>query len=451
MLNFSYKTKKIISALLIGIIFLNFFYFTNPQKAKAACNTNNTQFNIELKNVGDDNIIKDSQDVKPQIVNITEKSRDQNNVLLQIEYKNPFAAPQGYFVADFYQKVAWGAFGSKHIYYTYKIQEMYLLIDDTTKTNIGFRPTTGGNPLVFNKSIPLDGKTHNFKLVVKYTNTDRCADTIGDIWDQGLVKLNNFTATSNVKSFSAGNSQCDKYKNEIESQMCSTVKCFREVAQEDKYWVKNKPTDTGAFLHSISAGTWDPANQDLNDEGKAKLQDCKNELKKLNNLSNQILNDPDCKNTVIHQDPDCTFGKVNSQDTPVNSDDKPDLKDLMEKLKKVEQKVDEMPTENTYGDKNDPCKKNCDSMGFTQIPESFICRSLCWISSVFMNFLNITSELLFSAISTETGKPTKPTIAPYLEGSNSSTSTSASPSPNSTSTDIYPTIEPTITGTLSDI
>lgn len=72
------------------------------------------------------------------------------------------------------------------------------------------------------------------------------------------------------------------------------------------------------------------------------------------------------------------------------------------------------PTGPTAG--SDQCHTQCQSNPNTKdIPYSYVCEALCWVSTAFMNLFKMAFELFQSAITTETENPEKPNIAPYLE------------------------------------
>lgn len=89
--------------------------------------------------------------------------------------------------------------------------------------------------------------------------------------------------------------------------------------------------------------------------------------------------------------------------------------------------------------------------------EQYVCKAICWVNQMIMGAIGWAFELMRGALSTETQTPYSPNPNKYLQvegdgsgGTNTKGNTNTS-SPTNTSTFTPPTIEPTITGTLSDI
>ncbi len=110
----------------------------------------------------------------------------------------------------------------------------------------------------------------------------------------------------------------------------------------------------------------------------------------------------------------------------------------------------ETPTANSSKCVIDNCRKSPNS----DIPYKYVCEAICWVNEGIMSIINWAFEYMRGAISTETKTPITPQPDKYLNNNSESTNTNSNPtnsSPTTTTTSAQPVIEPTITGTLSDI
>jgi len=421
----NFDIKKTISLFLVGIVFFNFFLFLNPKKTEAAntCKNKNTTpvIGYPYKKETKDNLPKNDL-LKVKITDNKTFSKSSVKLDLLIKY-----------VSRLSNKTFWVQYTkpgtTDHAYVQYSVSANIEHISEGKKIeDIPITLTSSGTTKI-TRNYPIDNKEHQFKVKFFYrttgeyceTNTGAFSGEPGKYVYNGAFELEDQLVTNFY------NDKCKDLKGQVETQICRSVKCLRELyeggagagVESSEYW---NPGAKPPSFDELMSGSW--TSNDLTSSGYAQLQQCKRENQTLQQLTDQYKS-ANCTDDINWKN-DCHFNpNFNDPDnplgTPLDPNGDPGTVDTLpwfvNKISKVTKKIGEIPTQ---GSSNDACKKSCDANNFTQIPEKYVCRALCWVSTSFMNLFKLVFELLSSAITTETDEYVKPNIAPYLEESGTS-------------------------------